>query len=96
MTLTPVMSVFGRIADIEACLLYPQKRTSELTRGMSALCQKQTHALQQKGLLFDQLVGARKHGPGNGEAKRFGSLEVDYQFELGRLLDRELGRSRAL
>src|SRR6516225_10591738 len=28
------------------CLLYPQKRTLELRRGMSALCQKQTHALQ--------------------------------------------------
>src|SRR6516165_12733390 len=29
------------------CPLYPQKRTSELTRGMSALCQKQTYAVQQ-------------------------------------------------
>ena len=27
MPLTPVMSAFGRIADIEACLLYPQKQT---------------------------------------------------------------------
>src|SRR6516162_9523274 len=42
---------------------------------MSALCQKQTHALQQKGLLFDQLVGARRHGPGNGEAERFTGKE---------------------
>jgi len=25
----------------------PQKQTLELSRGMSALCQKQTHALQQ-------------------------------------------------
>ena len=29
------------------CPLYPQKRTSELSRGMSALCQKQTYAVQQ-------------------------------------------------
>ena len=29
------------------CPLYPQKRTWELNRGMSALCQKRTHALQQ-------------------------------------------------
>ena len=31
----------------DQCPLYPQKRTSELSRGMSALCQKRTHALQQ-------------------------------------------------
>jgi len=29
------------------CLLYPQKRTSELNHAMSALCQKQTYAVQQ-------------------------------------------------
>ena len=27
MPLTPMMSAFGRIAGIKACLLYPQKRT---------------------------------------------------------------------
>src|SRR5262249_46717197 len=30
------------------CPLYPRKRTSSDTSGMSALCQKRTHALQQK------------------------------------------------
>jgi hypothetical protein len=30
------------------CPLYPQKRTSVECPGMSALCQKRTHALQQK------------------------------------------------
>jgi hypothetical protein len=29
------------------CPLYPQKRTFGSTAGMSALCQKRTHALQQ-------------------------------------------------
>ena len=35
-----------------------QKRTLELSRAMSALCQKRTRAVQQKHL-FDHLVGAR-------------------------------------
>src|SRR5262245_31944832 len=30
------------------CLLYPQKRTLEFSRAMSALCQKRTYAAQQK------------------------------------------------
>jgi hypothetical protein len=34
-----VMSAFGRIADIAACLPYPQKRTLIERVGMSALCQ---------------------------------------------------------
>src|SRR5262249_51734870 len=42
MPLTPVMSAFGRIADTEACLLYPQKRTLQSEIAMSALCQKRT------------------------------------------------------
>ena len=36
----------GHWSTSAQCLLYPQKRTSELNRGMSALCQKQTHAVQ--------------------------------------------------
>jgi len=44
MPLTPVMAAFGSIADIEACLLYPQKRTSLSAVVMSAFCQKRTLA----------------------------------------------------
>ena len=33
-----------------------QKRTSEHVRSMSALCQKQTHAVQQLGSLLDNVV----------------------------------------
>jgi hypothetical protein len=35
-----------------------QKRTCAVQLGMSALGQKRTHAVQQKGSLFDHLIGA--------------------------------------
>src|SRR5262249_61959640 len=38
---------FGSKADIGACPLYPQKRTSLSVIAMSAKCQKQTYAPQQ-------------------------------------------------
>jgi hypothetical protein len=35
--------------------------------------------------LFDYLVGAAKHRGRHGEAERLGGIEVDHQFELGRI-----------
>jgi hypothetical protein len=52
------VSKSGHWATCEECPLYPQKRTSELSRGMSALCQKRTYAVQQCGQLLDHLVGS--------------------------------------
>src|SRR5262249_36499487 len=37
----------GHRSPLKRCPLYPQKLTLELSREMSALCQKRTHALQQ-------------------------------------------------
>jgi len=82
MPLTPVMAAFGRIADIEACLLYPQKRTLELNRAMSALCQKRTYAMQQKTSLFDHLVGAQQDRGRQFDTKRSSSPEVDDELEV--------------
>jgi hypothetical protein len=55
-----------------------------------------TLAPQQKHFLFDHLVGEQLHLVGDGQAKRFGRLEVDHQFELGRLHHRQVGRLGAL
>jgi hypothetical protein len=47
---------------------------------------------QQKGVLFDHLVGEREQFVWNGETKRAGGLEIDHELEPGRLLvDRSAG-----
>jgi hypothetical protein len=46
--------------------------------------------------LFKDLVGTLQHRLRHREAKRLGSFEVDHQLELGRLLDRRIGRFLAL
>src|SRR5205823_1798586 len=45
----------------------------------------------QDGLL-DYLVGLRKQDRRHGKPERFRSYEVDDQLELGRSLDRQIGR----
>jgi len=50
------------------CPLYPQKRTLELSRAMSALCQKQTSACS-----FDQVISNRKYAGRNCQAERLSS-----------------------
>ena len=37
--------------------LYPRKRTCAVQLGMSALCQEETHALQQTAAQFDHFFG---------------------------------------
>src|SRR6266571_5235717 len=47
-------------------------------------------------ILLDYFVGSGLQRQRHGEAERFRGLEVDYQLELGRLLDRKRGGRRAL
>ena len=44
----PLWVKSGHRGQLKQCLLYPQKQTLELSRAMSALCQKRTHAVQHK------------------------------------------------
>jgi hypothetical protein len=48
-------------------------------------------ALQQTAVrLFDHLVGAQKERPRDCQPERFRDLEIDDQFELGRLQHRQV------
>jgi hypothetical protein len=50
------------------------------------LCQKQTFCAAVKTSLFDYLVGGGEQRLWDGQTKRFGGPEVDYQLKLSRLL----------
>jgi hypothetical protein len=41
--------------------------------------------------LLDHFIRSRQHRRRDGQAEDLGSLEVDHQFELGRLLHGEIG-----
>ena len=53
--------------------------------------EKNSHSLSMP-MLFDDLVGPAGQCQRYREPERLGSLEVDDQFDLHHLLDREIGR----
>ena len=72
------------------CPLLPESGQTGRRLGTSALCHKPTLQRSKKAALFDHLVGELLEMQGNVQTERPGGLEVDDQFKLGGLLDREV------
>src|SRR6516225_735321 len=73
------------IASWELC-------SASQSRGSCPLCAKSGLMHRSKKRLFDRLIGGHLNGHGHVEAKRLCGLEVDHQFEFGRLHDWNVGR----
>src|SRR5882757_2268207 len=63
---------------------------------MSEMCHEETHAPQQITALFNHFVGAGEEYRRHNDIKRLCSLQIDHQFVLGRLFDRQVGWLRSL
>jgi hypothetical protein len=51
---------------------------------------------RSKVLLFDQLIGSREKRGRHGETERLSGLEIDHEFNFGRLLNWKLSSLLAL
>jgi hypothetical protein len=64
----------------------------ELSRAMSALCQKRTSCTLAKITLLDHLVSGDEQSLRHRDAERLGRFEVDEQFDFRELLDWQVCR----
>src|SRR5262245_44847778 len=77
-----------------------QKQLNYRTRSLVAYSVVQSPALSIRSMcaesLLDHLIGAGEQRGGNGEAKRFCSLQINNQLELRCLIDRNVPRRCAI
>src|SRR6516225_1963724 len=93
------MSTLGQKRTSEAynqCPLYPQKRTSELSREMSALCQKQTLASRWCRPLHRGAVGHGAHPGGELRAASSEVAEAAFACSIKSHGENQLGHIRPL
>jgi hypothetical protein len=69
---------FCRAISRNVRLLYPTKLPRRSFAIEAVTGQKQTHAVQQIGALFDHLVGAGEQCGRHGDAEQFRGLEIDH------------------
>ena len=75
-------------SDIDAAAVDSLKALDPSRPIILSLGQQQTHALQQKQLLFDQFIGKRQQCCRDCQSKRLRGCQIDDQLILGRRLDR--------
>src|SRR6202035_4094396 len=63
---------------------------------MSGSCQQETQAPQQMASLFDHLVSPEDQRRRHIQTDGLGGFQVDREYELRRLLDRDVGRRNAV
>src|ERR1700682_123865 len=89
---TSVARLRTRRPAIIAWLLFSRKnRRKSFLEFCNTICQYRTFRHS-----FDHCIGACKQQGRNGQAERFGRLEIDHQLKLYRHLDRKFTWPRAL
>src|SRR6516225_7886636 len=90
--MSPLLAQSGHHATEFQCPLLGVKRAWPKHSSMSAFDPKRTYALQQAAAYSITSLARASMVAGIVRPSRFGSLEIDYQIEFGRVLHRQIAR----